>query len=275
MHKQHNPVLGKEFQLSLQKAAVRWHTRMGLLYPGEEVWLRDKKLLTDFPEKNWFAILLYAITGKDFTAAQLHIMEAIWSICLCFPDPRIWCNRVAALGGTAGTTGSLAIAAALAVSESEIYGQKPVRRAVQSLLDIENELGSKKLPDILEEWKIKNKLIYGFGRPVALRDERVVTLFYLLKYHNLHEEKFICLAFDIEIILQQRNQRLFLNAGGIMGAIACDFGLTAQEFYLFTCSAYSAGITACYLDAYQQPAGHFFPMPVGAVKYAGPEHRAW
>ena len=54
-------------------------------------------------------------------AAADESVAAIWTH-TSYPDARLWNNRVAALAGTARSTGTLGIAAALAVSEAKIYG---------------------------------------------------------------------------------------------------------------------------------------------------------
>ena len=50
-----------------------------------------------------------------------------------YPDPRLWNNRVAAFAGTARSTGHLAVAGAMAVTEASIYGGQPILKVADFL----------------------------------------------------------------------------------------------------------------------------------------------
>jgi hypothetical protein len=112
----------------LEEYEDNWQTSMGGLMPDGRVLLRGKNIFADLSEDRWMEFLLFAVTGrKDSNLARL--IEAIWVICTSFPDPRIWNNRVSALAGTARSTGALAAAASVAVTEATIYGLKPIKGA--------------------------------------------------------------------------------------------------------------------------------------------------
>ncbi len=72
--------------------------------------------------------LLITATGRAFIKVA-KLIEGTWVICTSFPDPQIWNNRVAALAGTARSTGALAVAASVAVTETTLYGLKPIKGA--------------------------------------------------------------------------------------------------------------------------------------------------
>ena len=109
-----------------EKFEDNWQTSMGGWFPGETVVLRGKDVFKDLNNSSWMEYLLFASTGKE-SPKIARLMEGMWVICSSFPDPRIWNNRVSALAGTARSTGALAAAASVAVTEATIYGLKPIK----------------------------------------------------------------------------------------------------------------------------------------------------
>ena len=97
----------------LEKFEDNWHPSVGGWVPNEKVILRGKDVFTELNNKPWMEYLLFAATGKE-SPKIARLLEAMWVICTSFPDPRIWNNRVAALAGTARSTGALAAGAAVA-----------------------------------------------------------------------------------------------------------------------------------------------------------------
>ena len=112
----------------LEKFEDNWRTSIGGWSLEGKVVLRGKDVFTELNEKPWMEYLLYAATGKE-SPKIARLMEAMWVICTSFPDPRIWNNRISALAGTARSTGVLAAAGSLAVTEATIYGLKPIKGA--------------------------------------------------------------------------------------------------------------------------------------------------
>ncbi|MBK8163900.1 MAG: hypothetical protein IPK65_12450, partial [Gammaproteobacteria bacterium] len=103
-----------------------WHTRMGLVFPGERVVFRGKDLFRDPKDMRWMELLLFGITGRTFSDKQMRLFEGIWVLSTSYPDPRIWNNRIVALGGTSRSTAVLSVGGALSASEAIIYGFKPI-----------------------------------------------------------------------------------------------------------------------------------------------------
>ncbi|MFD2272097.1 hypothetical protein ACFS07_15430 [Undibacterium arcticum] len=104
-------------------------SRMGAFFPGSHVIFRGHDLHAELKDMDWVELYVFGITGRRFSAEQLRLMHAIWTY-TSYPDVRLWNNRVAALAGSARSTGALGVAAALAVSEASIYGGGISLRAI-------------------------------------------------------------------------------------------------------------------------------------------------
>ncbi|MFK7815408.1 MAG: hypothetical protein AB8B92_03650 [Gammaproteobacteria bacterium] len=79
---------------------ICWETDIGFLFPGERVDIRGKDLFSEYSNKPWMELLLFGVTGREFSAEQIQLFEGIWNISTSYPDPRIWNNRVSALAGS-------------------------------------------------------------------------------------------------------------------------------------------------------------------------------
>jgi hypothetical protein len=251
-------------------------TKMGGWFPGERVVMRGQDLHVDLVGKmDWMELLTYAITGRRFTPAQMKVLNAVWTV-ISFPEPRVWCNRVTALGGTARSTGALSIAAGIATADASIYGQRPIIRAMDFLLRTQRALeqGSE-----LQEWlKLEIKkyhLIYGYGRPVATKDERIPHLMRVAREVGLDQGRYVVLVFEIERLLMKDKKNLRMNIGGLYGAFAADFGFSSQEWGLFTVACFLAGMPPCFSEADTKPEGSFFPLRCKRIAYDGAPRRAW
>ena len=249
-----------------------WETRMGGWFAGERVVYRGQDLHVDLGDMSWIELYLYGITGRRFTEAQLEVLNAIWVYC-SFPEPRIWPNRVAALAGTARSTGVSGIGAAIAMAEANLYGRRAGIRAMDFLIKTSNriEKGSK-LSEIMDRVPI----VYGYGRPISQIDERIPHLMRKLKNVGMDQGKHVLLVFEIEKILLERRSKLYLNYGGFIAAVAADMGFTPREFYLFSIPMLIAGMTPCFIDAAEKHEGTFFPLRCGCIVYeAGMTRRSW
>jgi hypothetical protein len=104
-----------------------WPTELGAVSVADgTVTFRGHDLLNALEDLSWMDLLMYGITGRRFSAAQLELFQGLWKISASYPEPRIWNNRVAALGGSARSTPGLSLAAAVAVTDATIYGQRPM-----------------------------------------------------------------------------------------------------------------------------------------------------
>ena len=137
-----------------------WQTSMGgmLFDEGEvsAVLLRGKDIFTELGDKTWVEYLLFAVTGSE-NPKLARLIEGIWVISSSYPDPRLWNNRVAAFAGTARSSGHLAIAGAVAVTEASIYGGQPILKVADFLSRAVNQLQKgEQLQQVLDTELIQN-----------------------------------------------------------------------------------------------------------------------
>jgi hypothetical protein len=260
----------------LLESEDHWVTTMGAWFPGERVVFRGQDLFHDLKDLSWMALLLYGITGRIPSGRQIRLFEGIWTICTSYPDPRLWNNRIVALAGTTRSTAALAIGAANAVSEASIYGRRPDIRAIDFLLRTQEQLDrGADLKELIRAEIKKYKGIFGYGRPITHKDERIGPLLVLAKELGFSEGPYVKLAFAVEEILLRDRWRLHMNIAAVAAALAADQGLSRREYYHYLVLSFSAGMFACYLDAMNKPEGAFFPLRCDRVAYAGKPHRIW
>ncbi len=251
-------------------------TEMGAWFQGERVVFRGRDLFNDLNEKNWMDLLLFGITGRDFDARQITLFERIWTLCTSYPEPRIWNNRIAALGGTARTTACLAISAATAISEASIYGRRPDIRAIDFLFRAKKHIESGgDLGDLIKREFKTYGVILGFGRPIIERDERIGPILQVANELGLDQGEYVRLAQEIESTILQNHGGPRMNVAAILAALAADQGMDTQDYYRFMILSFSAGMFPCYIDAFNKAEGSFFPLRCERIMYLGKSPRTW
>ncbi|NOY62022.1 MAG: hypothetical protein GXP10_02500 [Gammaproteobacteria bacterium] len=253
-----------------------WPTRMGGSIPGERVVFRGKDLFQQLNHMGWTGLLLYGISGREFSDKQIKLFEGMWTISASYPDPRVWNNRVAALAGTAGSTAGLAISAALAVSEANLYGGRPLLKAMDFLTrtQIQIENGSSVEQCVRTALK-KHRVICGYGRPIVSCDERIQPLMTLAQQLGYDEGKHVKLAFAVEQYLLQNRWRQRMNIAALCGALAADQELSKREYYHYMVLCTSAGMFPCFIDSANRSKGHFMPLRCNRIRYEGKPKRGW
>lgn len=250
-------------------------SRLGKFYQGSHVIFRGHDLHAELKDWSWFELNLFGITGRRFTAAQLRLLEAIW-VYTSYPDARIWNNRVAALAGSARSTFTLGVAAALAVSEATIYGGGILRRAIDFYLRTKAGMDAgERLEACIDAELEARRIIPGFGRPLVNGDERNPRILALAGELGLDQGPHLKLALAVEDYLYNGRWRVKMNYGGLTAALAADLGLSAAEFHAFWFSAFQGGMPPCYLDAVAHGEGSLFALPCSHVAYEGEPPRAW
>lgn len=264
---------GPEF---LQTQAGRVRTAMGAFFPAEQrVVFRGQDLHADLKDLGWLELTLLGITGRRFTPQQLRMMEGL-CVFTSYPDPRIWNNRVAALAGTARSTGALGVSAALAVSEAHIYGRGNEVQAITFFQQANQALeAGGSLDDCLDREMQTYGRIAGYGRPLVNADERIAPTMELARSLGLADGPHVALAFAVEQHLLSRGRNLRLNYGGLISAFGADLGFSTKEFYLFMYPVFLAGMYPCFSEAAQKPEGSLFPLPCDQVAYEGVPRRRW
>jgi len=250
-------------------------TGAGAFFPGERAVFRGHDLHASLKDMEWLELYLFGITGRRFTPQQIKVVQVLWCF-TSYPDARIWNNRVAALAGTARSTGALGIAAAVAVSEASIYGGIVEQRANEFLIrsKILVDAGAD-LKELVRAELKQQRVIGGYGRPLVSADERIVPVMALVREQGLDGGPYLKLAFDVEKILLAGRWRMRMNYVGLSAALCADMGMSPREYYFASMMAFLAGMPPCYLDAVEKPEGQLFPLPCRMLSYEGVPRRSW
>jgi len=250
-------------------------SRVGAAFLGSHAIFRGRDLHSELGHLSWLEVYLLGITGRTFSAPQLRLLDAVWAY-TSYPDSRIWNNRVAALAGASRSTGTLGMAAALAVSEAGIYGQGPCVRAVDFLYRTRSavEAGAELSALVREELRLHRGL-GGYGRPITAADERNAPILDLARSLGLADGPYLALAFAIERCLLDGRYRLHINYAGVVAGLVADCGLSPGDYYLFLFPVFLGGMPPCYLDAALRPEGSLLPLPCDGVGYRGAPRRRW
>ena len=250
-------------------------TSAGAFIPGERAVFRGHNLHSSLKDLDSLEIYLFGITGRRFTPQQMKILHAMCTF-TSYPDARLWNNRVAALAGSTRSTGTLGIAAAVAVSEAQIYGRGVDLRAIEFLTraKIQVDAGADLVALVRAELKQKRG-IAGYGRPIIAADERIAPMITLAREQGLDGGPYLKLAFDVEKILLDGRWRLRMNYAVVTAALCADFGMSPREYFFSSLPAFLAGMPPCYLDAADKPEGQLFPLPCRMMSYEGVARRRW
>ena len=262
---------------NLEQWEAEWRTRLGAFLAEQgKVILRGRDLHTDLDDQQWMALLAFAITGRDFSAGQLALMEGLWKLAASYPDPRLWNNRIAALAGTTRSTANLGLAAGLAASDASVLGHRPDLGAFEFITRMLAEIRSGgDLESLVLAALDERRVLPGYGRPVRTQDERIDPIMKIANRFGLTGGPHTELAFEIEKVLIKNRRRIRINIAAVSVALWADQGLSSKEYYYLSTPNFTIGILACHLDASDHPAGSFFPLRCTRIDYEGPQARAW
>jgi hypothetical protein len=246
-------------------------------FPGKGVFSHGYSMLEELVgKKTYFQILILNATGKLVDKPFADWVEAIYG-CLSWPDPRIWCNQIGALAGTARTSVVAATAMGSLAADSRTYGVFPLIEGVEfiqhALQQQEQGLSAQQIVDDIVARHRGKPYIVGYKRPIAKGDERLEVMEKVGRELGFSERKHLQLAYEIEkVLLAQFDEGMNIN--GYMSAFLSDQGFSAQEVYRMFSMLVASGVTACYLDTSRQPAGSFLPLRCEDISYQGPAQRA-
>lgn len=261
----------------LEQAVGRIKSRVGCVFVGSHAVFRGKDLHAELGDAGWLDLYLFGITGRRFSAPKLRLLEAMWTY-TSYPDTRIWNNRVAALAGTARSTGNLGVTAALAVSEAKIYGHGPTYRAIEFLVRLRAHLeAGGELGSLVESEIAEQRSVAGYGRPVAGgKDERIEPLLKLARSLGLSDGPHLKLVHAVDEYLSSSGRaRQRMNCAGVVAGLSADIGLSPREHYFFLLPAFLAGMVPCHIDAAERTEGTLLPLPCEGVAYVGVPKRRW
>lgn len=251
-------------------------SRTGGWLPGKGVYSHGYSMLDDLVgEKSYFQILILNSTGRLVEKPLAEWVEAIYG-CLSWPDPRIWCNQIGALAGSARTSVVAGTVMGVLATDSRAYGVLPLVEGVEFIQQAlrKNKEGHT-ASDIVKDAtgaRGGKPFIMGYIRPIAKGDERLEVMERVASKLGFEEGEHLNLAYKIEkILLKQHDEGMNIN--GYMSAFLSDQGFTSEQVYNMFAMLVASGVTACYLDAYKQDRDSFLPLRCDDIEYVGEPER--
>lgn len=248
-------------------------TRAGGFFPGEGARVRGRPLHVHVEDRGWFDLYLLSLTGRQFSPAAIEMLEAVWTY-TSYADPRIWNNRVAALAGSAQASPGLAIGAAIAVSDAHIYGLGPILEC-HDFLSAHAHADSAALEAAVRAHRQRGHRFGGYGRPIVAEDERIAPLMARAEALGLANGPAVRTAFRIEQTLAAIGLPLKMNYGAMVAAFCVDLGLERSACAAYVATLFLGGMPAVWKEAFDQPSGLLFPIPVSMIEYDGELPRRW
>jgi citrate synthase len=256
-----------------------WDERRGTIQSRKGGWVIGKgvfnhgySMMDELVGKvSYMQVVILNATGRLPERRLAEWFEAI-HICLSWPDPRIWCNQIGALGGTARTSVVAATTAGNLAADAKLYGMKTILKGVQfiqgALLDYKRGISA---DEIVKKECAKHQgkpYIMGYARPIAKGDERVVAMQRVQGELGLPDGEHLQLAYQIEKALL-RDFDESMNINGYVSAFLADQGYTDEEVYRILAVWVSSGVTACYVDTRDRPPEAFLPLRCDDIEYTG------
>lgn len=248
------------------------YSSTGGWFPGKGVFSHGYSMLEELVgEKSYFQILILNATGRLVSRELADWVEACFG-CLSWPDPRIWCNQVGALAGTARTSVIAAASLGSLANESKAYGAYTFLAGVSFIQGaLKQHKGGASAVEIVNgavSRKGGKPAIMGYFRPIAKGDERIEVLERVSQKLGLEDGEHLTLAYDIEEVLMS-NYDEGMNLNGYVSAFLSDHGFSGSDIYQIFALCVSSGVVACYLDTAQRPPGDFLPLRCEDIDYQG------
>lgn len=239
---------------------------------GEGIFNHGYSMMDDLVGKvSYMQLVILNATGRLPDRLVADWFEAA-HICLSWPDPRIWCNQIGALGGTTRTSVVAATTAGTLAADAKRYGTKTILGGIQfiqrALFEYKN---GNSVEEIIENECNKHNgkpNIMGYARPLAKGDERVVAMERYQKKLGFSVGEHMQLAYQIEKILMM-NFDESMNINGYMSAFLSDQGYTDVEVYRILSMWVASGVTACYVDTRDKAPDAFLPLRCADIEYTG------
>ncbi len=251
-------------------------SRKGGWIMGKGVINEKYEMMEDFVGKlSYMQVVVFNASGRIPSIELAEWIEAV-HICLSWPDPRIWCNHIGALGGTARTSAMAAVASGVMASQSNLYGPKTIVPGIEFIRKaklLEEE--SVEIEDIIKKlcvWQGGKPKVVGYARPIAKGDERVPAMDRVRKKYNFEVGKHLSLALKINEYLEE-NFGESMNINGYVGAFLADQNFSAQEAYLIFIPVVTSGVAACYADTKSRDEWSFMPQRCEDIEYTGQSKR--
>jgi citrate synthase len=239
---------------------------------GKGIFNHGYSMMDDLVGKvSYMQVVALNATGRLPERPVADWLDAI-HICLSWPDPRIWCNQMGALGGTMRASVVASTTAGVLAADAKSYGIKPLIQGVRfiqaAMLDFKRGLS---VDEIIrnECAKYRGKPnIMGYARPLAKGDERIVAMERVQQELGLPIGEHLQLARKIEQSLLN-NFDESMNINGYMSAFLSDLGYSAEEVYRIFAVLVTSGVTACYADTRDKAPDAFLPLRCADIEYIG------
>ena len=247
-------------------------TRAGGWRIGGGISVRGYSLLDELVGNHSFTeVLCLEVLGELPDPRLARWIEASF-LCLSFPDPRIWCNQIGALAGSARVDPVIGISAGVMASDSALYGPGATRAACAFLLEAAAaEDAGTALEQFLAGRCRRNGRARapGFTRPIARGDDRVDALARMSAELGFEDGRYLRIARSVDTLLAARGLGDGINMLGYVAAFLLDRGLDIDAGERLYALCVNAGVHACYTEAAREPASGFLPMALADVKYTG------
>jgi citrate synthase len=245
---------------------------------GEGVRCHGYDLLNDLVgELSYFQLIVLNALGYIPERRFADWLESAY-MCLSWPDPRIWCNRVGALAGSVGGTVAGGTAAGILAGDSEMYGAysmikgaKFIQHARQS---VQNGVS---IADFVEQEiaKTNGKVkLMGFARPIAKGDERIPVMEKVTLKLGYKTGGHLETAYRIQSYLSEKYGES-MNVGGYFCAFFADQGLSGEDVYKISSCMVASGVTSSVIEEYSKKPESFLPLMCDDLLYNGPARRAF
>lgn len=265
---------------SMNKQTYRlWDERRGRIYSSKGGWVIGKgvfshgySMMDDLVGKvSYMQVLVLNATGRLPERAVADWIDAI-HICMSWPDPRIWCNQIGALGGTMRASVVASTTAGILAADAKAYGIKPLIQGVRFIQSaMQDFTRGLSVDEIVRNECAKHRgkpVIMGYARPLAKGDERIIAMERVQQELALPDGQHMKLAKGIDRFLQQTFDES-MNINGYMSAFLSDQGYSDEEVYRIFAVLVTSGVTACYADTRDEATDTFFPLRCTDIEYAG------
>lgn len=254
----------------------RIYSYTGGWFPGKGVYSHGYSMLEQLVgDKSYFQILILNATGRMVDKNLADWVEAICG-CLSWPDPRIWCNQIGALAGSARASNLAATVMGCLATDSRTYGVLPIIEGVGFIQQalVRHQQGASPEQIVAEAAAAHGgkPLIVGYIRPIAKGDERLEAMERISQRLGIARGAHLSLAYQIEQAMQAGYGE-GMNINGYVAAVLADQGFSPEQVYRIFPTAVASGVTACYLDALRRPPESFLPLRCDDIDYQGPAQR--
>lgn len=246
-------------------------------FPGKGVFSHGYSMLDELVgEKSYMQIVILNATGRLVERPLADWVEAVYG-CLSWPDPRIWCNQIGALAGSARTSVVAATVAGALAADSRAYGAYTIVEGAEfiqrALVQFKQGQSPEEIVENVASARGGKPLIVGYIRPIAKGDERIEAMERISRKLHLPVGEHLTLAYQIEKVMLEKYDE-GMNINGYVTAFLSDQGFSGQEGYQLFSMLVASGVTACYLDTLRRPPDTFLPLRCEDIDYQGTARRA-